>query len=296
MTSFKMKDLGEIHWFLGLEITCDQPQCLIFISQSCYITKVMSCFGFSNSCPVSTPMASDLKLGLHSQPEPTVNTHEYQSHISSVMYAMLSTHPDIGYAITKLSQYSSNPGEEHWTAINCLLHYLNSTKSLKLVYDGNSKDDDESGFSNSDWAGNPRDHHSISGFVFTMAGGAVSWSSKKQPSVALSSMEGKYMAMTHATKEAIWIQQFLHDIHFPLPNPTTLLVDNQGAIALTSNLTFHAWTKHIGVRHHFIHKWVEDNDISLKYIPTNNQVADILTKALLYNKHSMFSTIMGLCE
>ncbi len=239
MTSFKMKDLGEIHWFLGLEITHNQPRHLIFISQSCYITEVVSHFGFSNSCPVSTPMASNPKLGLHSQPEPTVNTHKYQSCIGSVMYAMLGTHPDIGYMITKLSQYLSNPGEEHWMAINHLLCYLNSTKSLKLVYDRNSKDDDESGYSNSDWAGNPRDHRSISGFVFTMAGGAISWSSKKQPSVALSSMEGKYMAMTHTAKEAIWIQRFLHDIHFPLPNHTTLLIDNQGAIALTSNLTFH---------------------------------------------------------
>ncbi len=206
MTSFKMKDLGEIHWFLGLEIT-----------------------------------------RLHSQPEPTVNTCKYQSCIGSVMYAMLGTHPDIGYAITKLSQYSSNPGEEHWMAINHLLCYLNSTKSLKLVYDGNSKDDNKSGYSDSDWAGNPRDHHSISGFVFTMAGRAISWSSKKQPLVALSSTEGEYMAMTHAAKEAIWIQRFLHDIHFPLPNCTTLLVDNQGAIALTSNPTFHMQMKHISV-------------------------------------------------
>jgi len=87
-----------------------------------------------------------------------------------------------------------------------------------------------------------------------MAGAAVSWSSKKQPSVALSSTEGKYMAMTHASKEAIWIQQFLHNIHFPLSDPTMLLINNQGAIALASNPTFHTQMKHIGVHHHFIHK------------------------------------------
>src|SRR5258708_12471109 len=101
-----------------------------------------------------------------------------------------------------------------------------------------------------------------------MAGAAVSWSSKKQPSVALSSMEGEYMAMMHATKEAIWIQQFLQDIQFPLPNPTTLLVDNQGAISLTSNPTFHARTKHIGVLHHFIHNCAKYPNISLQSIPT----------------------------
>src|SRR6266446_969951 len=144
--------------------------------------------------------------------------------------------PDIAFSITKLSQYLANPGDDHWTVINHLLWYLSSTRDLKLTYDGNSKCDDESGYSDSDWAGDPRDHRSISGYIFTMAGAAVSWSSKKQPSVALSSTEGEYMAMTHASKEAIWIQQFLHDIHFPLSDPTTLLVDNQGAIALASNL------------------------------------------------------------
>ena len=121
MSTFKMKDLGEIHWFLGLEITCNRLQHLLFISQSHYITNVVQCFGFSNSHHVSTPMASDLKLGLHNQPMPDVDAREYQSCIGSIMYVMLGTCPDIGFAITKLSQYSSNPGEEHWIAINCLL-------------------------------------------------------------------------------------------------------------------------------------------------------------------------------
>src|SRR5260221_1362962 len=165
---------------------------------------------------------------------------------------MLGTCLDISFAITKLSQYSSNPGEEHWIAINQLLQYLNATKNYRLAYDRNSEYNDESGYSDSDLAGDPRDHHLISSFIFIMAGAAISWSSKKQPSVALSSTEGEYMAMTHATKEAIWI---------PLPNPTTLLVDNQGAIALASNPTFHARTKHISVHHHFICEHVEDRDI-----------------------------------
>src|SRR5258708_30158373 len=240
-------------------------------------------------------MSSNLKLGLHTSPEPDVNVCKYQSHIGSMMYAMLGTRPDIAFAITKLSQYLSNPGVDHWTAINCLLWYLSSTRDLKLVYDGNSKCDDKSRYSDSDWAGDPRDHRSISRYVFIMAGAAMSWSSKKQPSVALSSTEGECMAMMHASKEAIWIQQFLHDIHFPLSNPTTL-IDNQGAITLVSNLTFHAWMKHIGVCHHFICEHVEDCNILLEYVPTNDQVADVLTKALPYDKHSVFAANMGLCK
>jgi hypothetical protein len=214
MSTFKMKDLGEIHWFLGLEITRERQRRLIFVSQSRYISEVVDRFGFSTSRTVSTPMMPNLKLTRHEPSDPDVNTREYQSRIGSVMYAMLGTRPDISFAITILSQYSSNPGEGHWAAINRLLRYLNATKHFKLVYDGNSKSNDKTGYSDSDWAGDPRDSRSISGFVFTMAGAAVSWSSKKQTSVALSSTEGEYMAVTHATKEALWIQQFLRDLNF----------------------------------------------------------------------------------
>src|SRR5258706_3703764 len=101
MSTFKMKDLGEIHWFLGLEITRDRLQHLLFISQSCYSTNVVQRFGFSNSRHVSTPMGSDLKLGLHSQPMPDADAREYQPCIGSIMYVMLGTCPDIGFAITK---------------------------------------------------------------------------------------------------------------------------------------------------------------------------------------------------
>jgi len=114
-------------------------------------------------------MAFNLKLSHLDQSNHDVNICEYQSHIGSVMYAMLGTCPDISFTITKLSQYLSNPGEEHWTAINCLLHYLNTTRESKLVYNGNSNLDDESGYSDSDWAGDPRDYCSVSGFIFTVS-------------------------------------------------------------------------------------------------------------------------------
>src|SRR5260370_20275366 len=124
---------------------------------------------------------------------------------------MLGTQPNITYAIGTLSQYSANPGASHLTAINWLLQYLNATRDLKLVFDGNSHEDDNSAYSGSDWAGDSFNHHSISGYVFKITGAAVAWSPKKQPSTALLSTEGEYMVLSHATKEAIWIQQFLGD-------------------------------------------------------------------------------------
>src|SRR6266850_2355888 len=120
-------------------------------------------------------------------------------------------------------------------------------KEFKLLYDGNSSEHNFNAYSDSDWAGDPQDHHSLSGYIFKIARGAVTWSSKKQPSMALSSTEGEYMALTHTAKEAIWIQQFLGDISFPSMIPTTILGDNQGTLALAVNPAFHARTKHIRV-------------------------------------------------
>jgi hypothetical protein len=212
------------------------------------------------------------------------------------MYAMLGTRPDIAYSVGALSQYSANPGKEHLAAVNRVFRYLNHSRNYKLVYNGKVRNDDFTGYSDSDWAGDSRDHRSISGFVFKIAGAAISWSSKKQSSTALSSTEGEYMALTHAAKEAIWIQQFLGDILSPRSIPHTILGDNQGALALAANPTFHARTKHIRVRQHFIRECVDNGDVELDYIPTADQVADVLTKGLALAKHDKFTKGMGIID
>jgi len=119
MKTFKMKDLGPIHWFLGLDIMRDRVQCLISVSQGHYIADVISHFGFTNSHPISTPINVNFKLP--SLNSPKIDIHDYQSHIGSIMYAMLGTCPDIAYAVGALSQFSANPGTDHLTAVNHLL-------------------------------------------------------------------------------------------------------------------------------------------------------------------------------
>src|SRR5258708_6381812 len=291
-STFKMKDLGPIHWFLGLEITRDWAQCLISVSQTRYVSDVIECFGFTNVCPISTPIAVNFRLPCLDSPE--VDVRDYQSRIGSIMYAMLGMCPDIAYAVGMLSQYSAHPGMDHLNAINRILKYLNSTKDYKLIYDGNSSEGNFSAYCNSDWAGDLRDHRSISGYVFKIAGAAVSWSSKKQSSTALSSTKGEYMALTHVAKEAMWIQEFLYNIRFPLIFATTILGNNQGALALAVNPTFHACMKHIRVRKHYIRECVEDGSIKLDYVPKDDQVANVLTKGLQGIKHERFIKMMGL--
>src|SRR5260221_8771060 len=264
----------------------------ISISQSRYVSDIVERFGFTNSCPISTPIATSFRLPRLDSPE--IDARDYQSRIRSIMYVMLGTHPDIAYAVGALSQYSANPGPDHLNAVNRVLKYLNSTKDYKLVYDGESAESDFTAYCDSDWAGDPRDHRSTSGYVFKIAGAAVSWSSKKQSSTALSSTEGEYMALTHAAKEALWIQEFLYNVSYPPIFPTTILGDNQGALALVVNPTFHARTKHIRVRQHFIRECVNEGSVELEYIPTADQVADILMKGLQAIKHEKFVELMGL--
>ena len=151
------------------------------------------------------------------------------------------------------------------------------------------------GYTDADWGGDQVDRRSTTGFAFLFGGGAVSWSSKKQRTVALSSTEAEYMAATQATKEAIWFRRLLKEIGYFTSNiPTTIFADNQGCIALAKNLAYHARTKHIDVQHHFIREKVEDGEIELIYCSTKEMVADILTKSISRDKLQKFTEGLGL--
>jgi hypothetical protein len=208
------------------------------------------------------------------------------------MYCMLGTRPDIAYAVGALSQFASNPGKAHWQAVKRVMRYLQGTKELCLTY---SSSIDVLGYTDADWGGDQDNRRSTSGYLFKIGDGAISWSSKKQRTVALSSTEAEYMAATQATKEAVWLCLLLDEIGYTQNKiPTTIMADNQSCIALAKNPTFHARTKHIDIQHHYIRERLEDGDIELVYCNTNDMVADVLTKALSRDKLVGFSEEMGL--
>jgi len=155
------------------------------------------------------------------------------------MHPDIRTQPDIMFAVHYLSQHSITPGEEHLMAMKCIYWYLNGTPDLRLIFYRNRLNEDLMGFADSDWAGDPNSQRSVSGYTFMFCRAAVSWSAKKQPTITLSSTKAEYMAMTHARKEAIFLEHLYGDVGIPILVPIFLLIDNQSTIALTENPIFH---------------------------------------------------------
>jgi hypothetical protein len=193
-----------------------------------------------------------------------------------------------------LSQFIQNPGPAHWEGVKRVVNYLGCTKNLWLTF-GGGKDAVVEGFCDVDWASQTRKHcHSILGFSFHYGVGAVSWSSKKQDLVSLSSTEAEYVAQTHAAKEGIWLRSFISEMWGEQTKPITISYDNQGAIALAKDNKYHARTKHIDLPYHFICEAVEDGKIKVKYVPMDDNVSDIFTKELPRPRFQRMVELLGL--
>jgi hypothetical protein len=296
---FEIKDIGEPRLLLGIEISRDRSTKSITLSQKNYVDTILRRFKMENTSPVSTPLDPHVILAKREgQPSDKIGGGLYAVAIGSLMYAAMGTRPDIAYAVQTLSQFTSNPGPEHWTAVKRVFRYLNGTRTYGITYSGADENEwpmNPIGYSDADWGSNPNDRKSISGYSF-MPRGAIAWSSRKQSTVALSSTEAEYIAATHATRQAIWLRQLLDGLQIPQEGPTTLYADNQSAIALSRDPQFHARTKHVDIQHHFIREKVANGDIDIIYCPTHEMVADVLTKGLAKPKHTKFSGDMGMLQ
>jgi len=297
---FKMTDLGPCHHYLGMEITRDRGNRTLHLSQRTYIEKVLERFGMLQCKADVTPMSTSIHLvpETGNQTSKEAVTH-YQSIIGSLMYAMVETRPDIAYAVSVLSRFCSNPNKTHEAAAKHVLRYLKGSLHIGITYGGN---DDLIGYTDADWAGDQDTRRSTGGYLFTLYGGAISWSSKRQASVALSSCEAEYMAQTQATKEAIWIKRLIKELDLDgsltavHTRPVLINADNQGAIALSKDPKFHSRTKHIAIQWHFVREQVELKAVDLVYLQTDHMAADGLTKPLDRIKFARFLTMIGLTK
>jgi hypothetical protein len=304
MRRFDMKDMGEAHFILGLQIHRDRKRRQLSLSQAEYAKTVLQRFDMGECKAAKTPMSTGLKLVKGDSSTPTADAKEmrdvpYSQAVGAVMYAMLGTRPDLAHSITSLSQFLQYPGRSHWVALKRVLRYLQGTLEFRLTYQGQSDGEGTEdpltvyGYTDSDWGNNTVDRRSITGWVFKLYGGAVSWQSRKQRTPALSSVEAEYMATTQASKEALWWRYFLTELGLPPKGPTIIYSDSQGSIALAKNPEHHDRTKHIDIQYHFIRHQLATGAVKLHYIGTEDMVADVLAKPLTEERHRMLVLRMG---
>ena len=294
---YALTNLGPVQWLLGIKITRNRAARTISLSQTSFIDAILSRFSMTDAKPYGSPMipgAIYSKANSPSNPEEATHMQRtpYRQAIGSLMYAAIATRPDIAFSVSILSRFLNNPGDAHWQAIKRIFRYLKSTRNFELTY-GSERHDLE-GYTDVD-GGTQEDRRAISGYAFLIDGGAISWGAKRQELVTLSTAEAEYVAATHAAKEALWLDKLFMDI---LPNlihyPTVLHCDNQAAIKLATDDNYHARTKHLNQRFHFIRDLNAQDVIKLSYCPTDDMVADILTKALPKWKVAAHSASLGL--
>ena len=284
---FKIKDLGELTRIIGLEVKRNREKRTIHISQGAYVRKLLERFGMKDCKSIDTPEDCNkrlCKLGFEGVcTKGDVDATKYSSAVGALIFLVIGSRGDIAHAVSTLSRYMSSPKHDHWIAVKRVFRYLQGTQNAGITY-GASQKLKLAGYCDANYATDPDNRKSVSGYVFTLNGGAICWSSKKQTVVARSSTESEYVALGQASTEAMWIRQLMKEIGFKIMT-TQIYCDNNGAIKLTENPVYHARTKHIDVQHHYIRELVETKEIAVNFVSTNEMIADVFTKGLSRSKH-----------
>lgn len=217
-------NLGKLHWLLSIEIKHDQECCTIHLSQQSYIDSILCQYGLQDLKSISIPMDTNIRLIMVQSPLTTTKfaqMHDvpYHKAVRLLIYAALRTHPNIAFAIQTVSHFSMKPGPVHWEAIKRIFHYLKGTMELWLSY--RMLRMDLTGYTDADGS-MAEDHHAISGYTFLIHSGAILWSAKQQEVITLSTTKAEYIAITHASKEALWLHSLLTQLFDISLNSTTL--------------------------------------------------------------------------
>jgi len=290
-------DLGEPSHLLGCKITRNRENGTIKLSMHSYIHNIISRFGFQNLTSIGSPLDPNIKISRRSSdsPDPSMSNIPYAEAIGSINWAAEACRPDIAFARTKLAQYIQNPSWEHWSQVIRVFRYLSGTAEIGIVFrrDGTGL----RSYSDSDWAQDLDDRKSITGFLLVVAGAPISWKSRKQRNVSLSSMEAEYNATMEAAREILWTRKILLFLSNFLPmtiSTTPHFTDSLTSISFIKNDVEHDRTKHIDTHFHFLRDQVESKAISVHHIPGLENPADILTKALSPAVHRRAMDLLGL--
>jgi hypothetical protein len=292
---FKIKDLGASTWILGMRITRNLQARTITLDQELYVTKALERYGMEQCKAVATPgVAGSAAADIESDAalsELKVDVKQYQEMVGTLMYSAVSCRPDISHAVQQLAQAMQAPTSRDVLAAKRVFRYLQGTKDVGLVFGsrcGQLMDTqgrnpfrvDVCAFADADWANSRVDRKSVTGWVAKVNGDPISWASKKQRVVAQSTCEAELYAEAAAIQEVLWLRGLLAELGLHVRTGSLVYGDNQSTLALSKNGVKSERTKHVDVKYFFITETVESGQVKLQWVPTQQQQADMFTKAL----------------
>jgi Reverse transcriptase (RNA-dependent DNA polymerase)/GAG-pre-integrase domain/gag-polypeptide of LTR copia-type len=286
---WEIKDVGETEYFLGMRVQQDLGAGTIRLTQRPYWEHVVHRFSLEHIPPRNTPLPVGIALDNNMSPKTDSERKQmagkpYRAILGSVMWGQLATRPDLSFAVSLLARFQINPGIDHWNGLMHVIGYIKNTLDYGLTY---YRDSDLSpiAYVDADYGGCRDTRRSTSGYVFIMAGGAVTWSSKRQTTVALSTVEAEYVAMSRCAQQMTWMQSWMSEANIKYELPGIIRGDNRGAIALTKNTRDHGKVKHIDIRHHYIRELLQSGTIAMEQVSSADNLADIFTKPLPRDHH-----------
>ncbi|XP_019241775.1 PREDICTED: uncharacterized protein LOC109221785, partial [Nicotiana attenuata] len=287
-TTFKIKDLGLVHYFLGLEISLI-PQGYI-MSQHKFTSNLLSEFKCQHFSSVLTPLDPSVKLTMD-MGEPISDPSLYRRLVGKLNF-LQNTRPDISFSVQHLSQFLQKPQVPHMMAVLHVLRYLMKDPAQGVLL-SSCPDFSLLAYSDSDWASCVISRKSVSGYFITLGGSPISWKSKKQPTISLSSAEAEYRALRKAAAEVSWLVRLLGDLGLHITSPVSMFCDSQAALHMAKNPVFHERTKHIEIDCHYVRECLTSGLLSLHYVSSSDQLADIMTKALTGQPHHELLSKLG---
>lgn len=293
-SQFEIK-IDNSNYFIGIEITRDKQNKRMTLSQQGYIERVLAKFNMQDCNPQIIPADPSLDLQRSNEDKGQQRTLNvpYREAVGSLMFLAVVTRPDIAFAVGQVSKFLNEPSEIHWTAVKRIMRYLAGTKSYGICY---QSDDELIVYSDADFAGDTATRRSTTGYLSMLAGAPVTWSSHRQGCVSRSTTEAEYIAASTAAQEIMWLRTILKELQVISSEPTNLFVDNQSAIRLMKNSEHHKLTKHIDIKYHYIRECVENHNIVVKYVSSEKQLADFLTKALTREKFCLNRKLISLID
>jgi len=294
-SEWEITDLGIPSKIVGIELTISPDS--IFISSSKYINSILLREDLGRTNSVSMPLDPNITLVPNPEGSDGDRSNSFASLLGELQYIANATRPDIAYAVNRLAAYTANPSLQHHTALKQILRYLSGTRTHGITYKALPDCPDFfSGYADASY-GNVDKYRSITGYVFLAGEGAITWCLRKQNSIALSSTQAEYVALSEAACEACWLRNLYTELGLLDENvPTLIRGDNDGSLAMAQNPLFHKRSKHIAIRWHWVRKLVQEGTITIDSCRDPEQTADILTKALPHQKHTCHVAEMGLAS